>query len=382
MGVRKLPSGFWQARYQWKGVSYTAPTTFRTKGEGTAWIEQQKTLHRTGTFAVSQAEDRRNEEKDAKTLAGAEPFQQYALRWIEERTNAKGQPLAEKTKNGYYKMVKTGRLVDFAQTPIASITPEMVRTWRAEHMKSGAKTSVTRHYQLLSAVLHTAEVDDIIQKCPCTIRGAASTSTGKRRDIPTDREVEKLIDAAAPWPQWQTVIRLGASGGFRVAEILALTTNDVVPLYPKADPESPDPEGLLINIDKSVKQDAHGKWVSTPGTKSEAGIRQIHIYGQDVPSIWEFISSRPDGPIWTQKDGSAASYFTFRSAYEKIRKTVDLENITFHALRHYSGTHYAQSSRATLAEIKARLGHSTTSAAMRYQHAGNRSEELARLAAR
>jgi len=52
-----------------------------------------------------------------------------------------------------------------------------------------------------------------------------------------------------------------------------------------------------------------------------------------------------------------------------------------HALRHYAGTKYARAG-ATVKETMARLGHSTSEAAMRYQHAGNRDDDLAMLIAR
>lgn len=48
----------------------------------------------------------------------------------------------------------------------------------------------------------------------------------------------------------------------------------------------------------------------------------------------------------------------------------------FHALRHYAGTRYAQAG-ATPKETMARLGHSSMGAAIRYQHSGNRDDELA-----
>jgi len=44
------------------------------------------------------------------------------------------------------------------------------------------------------------------------------------------------------------------------------------------------------------------------------------------------------------------------------------DNIHSHILRHYGGTQFAMAG-GTMAETMARLGHTTTSAALRYQHA-------------
>jgi site-specific recombinase XerD len=49
----------------------------------------------------------------------------------------------------------------------------------------------------------------------------------------------------------------------------------------------------------------------------------------------------------------------------------------FHALRHFGATRFAQTG-ATLKEIQERIGHSTVTAAMRYQHTAGRDLELAK----
>ncbi len=54
----------------------------------------------------------------------------------------------------------------------------------------------------------------------------------------------------------------------------------------------------------------------------------------------------------------------FRDAADALGLTA----LTFHDLRHFSGTQTAISG-ATLREIQARLGHASPAAALRYQHA-------------
>ena len=63
--------------------------------------------------------------------------------------------------------------------------------------------------------------------------------------------------------------------------------------------------------------------------------------------------------------------------FYRAREAVGLPSLRWHDLRHFSATTAAQTG-ATLAELQARLGHSTTQAAMRYQHAAsNRDAEIA-----
>ena len=56
------------------------------------------------------------------------------------------------------------------------------------------------------------------------------------------------------------------------------------------------------------------------------------------------------------------------AVYHPARAEAGREDLRFHDLRH-TGAVLAAATGATLAELMARLGHSTVSAAMRYQHA-------------
>lgn len=80
--------------------------------------------------------------------------------------------------------------------------------------------------------------------------------------------------------------------------------------------------------------------------------------------------------LWTAADGSHLAQSTFHRHWDKARRTAGRPDLPFHGLRHYAGTSYAQTG-ATVRETMARLGHSSTAAAMRYQHSGSRDDELA-----
>ena len=60
--------------------------------------------------------------------------------------------------------------------------------------------------------------------------------------------------------------------------------------------------------------------------------------------------------------------------FYRARTAVGLPALRWHDLRHFSAT-TAAGTGATLAELQARLGHSTVAAAMRYQHAASGRDE-------
>lgn len=68
-----------------------------------------------------------------------------------------------------------------------------------------------------------------------------------------------------------------------------------------------------------------------------------------------------------------------REAHDEGKAAIDMPGLTIHVLRHTSATLAAQLG-ATLAELQARIGHSTPNMAMRYQHVAD--ERDAQLAAR
>ena len=69
--------------------------------------------------------------------------------------------------------------------------------------------------------------------------------------------------------------------------------------------------------------------------------------------------------------GTVELYNTFYPARAKAGRP----DLRFHDLRH-TGAVLAASTGATLAELMARLGHSTASAALRYQHASQDRDEV------
>jgi integrase len=77
--------------------------------------------------------------------------------------------------------------------------------------------------------------------------------------------------------------------------------------------------------------------------------------------------------------GSNLAPSTLYRHWHKAREAIGRPDLRFHDLRH-SGATLAALACATLAELMARLGHSTPQAALRYQHvAAGRDPELAAL---
>jgi integrase len=75
-----------------------------------------------------------------------------------------------------------------------------------------------------------------------------------------------------------------------------------------------------------------------------------------------------DSLLFPAESGDHLQPSTLYRHYYKARAAAGRPDLRFHDLRH-SGAVLAAQSGATLAELMARLGHSSPAAAMRYQHA-------------
>jgi integrase len=112
-------------------------------------------------------------------------------------------------------------------------------------------------------------------------------------------------------------------------------------------------------------------------------LRLRHLIALTPAHQAELGVARPTLALADQRDqagvraGSAHAYRapTFHQAYfRKARETAGWPDLRFHDLRH-TGATLAAASGATIAELMQRLGHTTVSAALAYQHATQGSDQ-------
>jgi hypothetical protein len=115
-------------------------------------------------------------------------FGEYAEEWLQGRAE-----LAVRTVELYQWLLCRHVTPTFGDIPLDGITPAAVRLWHAgiarEHPTTAAKA-----YRLVSSILRTALVDELIAKSPCQVRGAAAEKAPER-PIATMGEVEQLAGA-------------------------------------------------------------------------------------------------------------------------------------------------------------------------------------------
>ena len=82
--------------------------------------------------------------------------------------------------------------------------------------------------------------------------------------------------------------------------------------------------------------------------------------------VCDVIEASPDFVVAGEAGGIISDGW-FQREWRTARASLDLSEVHFHDLRHAAGT-IATQQGATMREVMSRLGHSTTSAAIRYQN--------------
>ncbi|MCD2143965.1 tyrosine-type recombinase/integrase [Gordonia paraffinivorans] len=390
--IEKLASGRWRARYpdpRGTGERIPAPTTFATKGAAREWLAARQAEIAAGTWVHPDEEKRRQQAEEAQKRRQSITVGAYAEQWITRRLAA-GR-LGERAAYDYRNMWRpaepkrpgqrakpAGRLHELADTPIGELSYQRVCDWHDQQIASGKLTMVARCYEHLRTVMADAEDREIIERSPCRIRGASKTTTGKKRLPPTESELAVVIESMPA--ALRSLVVTAAATGMRFGELTALRVNN----FQVEHDDDGAVECVRITVEEAVTY-VPGQTRATKDPKSAAGARTVPVFGADALVIAAHLEAldSDDALLWTNRSGTGPlSHSAFTWHWKKAREKANRPDLEFHSLRHYHGTRFAQLSGATLAEVMARLGHASVQAAMRYQHAGDRADELARRIAR
>lgn len=370
--VETLPSGRHRARYRGPdGRRYTAPTLFLTIKDARSWLSLRQAEIIRGAWMPPDAQ----EAPKAKLM-----FKSYAETWLEQRD------LKSRTYEHYEKLLEDHILPTFGALPIASITADDVRAW---HAKLGAKTPTLRAhcYGLLRTIMGTALSDGKIRANPCVIRGAGSA---RRVHKIRPASLDEIATIAQEMPErYQAMVLLAAWTALRFGELTELRRRDIIIVEPTEEErakaaaggdEVPEAYGI-VRVERAVVRVDSGFQVTTP--KSDAGRRDVEIPPHLLPAIKDhlarFVEPGKDDLLFpAQQGGHLAPASLYRQFY-RARSVAKRDDLRWHDLRH-SGAVLVAATGATLAELMARLGHSTPQAAMRYQHAAQgRDRQIAKL---
>lgn len=336
--IEVLPSGKYRVTW-YPPQGNRVRRTFSSEEDAELWLAERRIEVKRGVW-----------QPPAKPLPLLE---YYAECWVAQRRNRKGEPLKPRTR-AHYRQMLAHDFGPLAGLRLDEITPPIVRGWYATMDAHPAQQA--NAYALLSAVMHTAVADELIVKTPCLIRGGAVKD---RASATTPLTPNQVLDLAEAMPlNLRAIIHVAAFGGLREGELFELRRGDV------------DPEGAWVSVRRAVTHTKGEVHIGSP--KSDAGNRVTWLPPHVAPILRDhlalWVGPSEEALVFTSSRGNRLRPSTLYRHYYRARKAIGRQDLRFHDLRHTGGT-LATQAGATLREVQRRLGHSTVTAAMRYQHA-------------
>ena len=335
--LRILPSGRHQARYSApNGRTITAPHTFDTHTDAATWLTTVRSDIVRGLWAPPV--------KPGDKIT----FGKFAEDWWATRD------LKPRTRAHYRTLLDRFLIPAFGDAELVSITPADVRGWYAK--VTTGPTYKAHAYALLRTITRQAVADGVLAASPCTIPKAG---TSKRQVKIKPASLAELEAIVAEMPdRLRLMVLLAAWCALRFGELAELRRKDV------------DVKAGVLRVRRGVTWVAGQAIIGTP--KSEAGTRDVAIPPHLLPAVKTHLRDHtawgPDGLLFASPHGNNLTSATLYESWWPAREAAGRPDLRFHDLRH-TGAVLAASTGATLAELMARLGHSTPAAALRYQHA-------------
>lgn len=320
--------------------------------DGRQYKRSFRTRKEAETFEARELADRsRGAWVDAR--AGEVPLREYANRWLLERGG-----LRPRTRELYETLLRRHIVPALGDLALAKLTPSAVRSWHArlsDGPRPGAST-VAKSYRLLRTILNTAVEDGLLVENPCLIEGAG-VERAPERPVATVPEVFALADAIEP--SCRLMVILATFAGLRLGELLALRRRHVNVLH------------ASIRVEEQALELRDGTRIVGP-PKTDAGRRFVALPPQVVPEVEEHLDrcagADPDALLFTGTDGEPLSRRVWNLRWAEGKRKTGLTHLHFHDLRH-TGNTLAAATGASTKELMARMGHSSSRAALIYQHA-------------
>lgn len=220
--IQELPSGRFKAFYKKNFKRHTPGRTFTTFTLADRWLLDEERLIERDEWTPP--EERRKaaeaqEATDAVTVADA------ARTYIEQRITRNGRPLEPSTRRKYASYIHfLGKL---AEMPINKVTATDVSTWW--NKTKLAESTRQKTYSFAKSVFKQAKVMKLIDEVPFNIPNTSRAPRKKTRQqramIVESVSIESMNAMLAEYehPGFRLALELLAWGGFRSAEVFALT---------------------------------------------------------------------------------------------------------------------------------------------------------------
>jgi integrase len=352
--VRRLPSRRFHDSYIGpNGSRHNAPTTFDQRMDAELWLGRERRMILDTALGgqpwISPAE------RAAASTVARETLSVYASRWIAQRN------VKPRTRIHYETILTDHISPKLGDIAVSGLAPQTVRNWYAGCLV-GKPTLRSHAYGLLKSICNTALKDGLIDRNPCQIDGASTVKSKTEAVVPSVDELATIADTILP--KFKALVLISGWCGLRYGEVSELRRKDIG-------------KGCeVISIGRGVthrtaRQAGNGGsrcMIDTPKSgKTRNVVVPPHIRADLANHLDSFVGDGTESLLFAPvRGGCHLSDKVIRDALQPALAAVGREGMRIHDLRHFAGTQTAQV--GSLVETMGRLGHSTVTASLRYQH--------------
>lgn len=330
-----------------RGRRRHGPRTFPEAADANAWLASIEATIASGDWRAP--------------VLSQEPFGAYGARWLSQRPD-----LRPSTRELYDGLWRRWLEPEFGNVALGSLSVESWRAWYVQQMADRpGSTQPGKAYRLARAILNTAVEDGLLRSNPCRVKGAGIERAAER-PVAMPPDVAKLAEAIEP--TYKAMVLLAAYGSLRFGELAGLRRSRVDLLH-----------RTVAVVEQAVELNRGRIVFGQP--KTEAGRREVTIPAALAKALDEHLArhvrAEPDALLFPGPDGRPLGRNKFRPFWAKACASAGIEGLHFHDLRS-SGATWAAHAGATVPELMGRLGHTTATVALTYQHATkDRDREIA-----
>ena len=218
-----------------------------------------------GQYVAHAAEELERSFKTGYAEDGEMAFEEFASRWLKRQTKYAPSTIAayRRMLEVVYPMIGGIRLNKLRPMALENMLSELRK--RKHHGKLINESTAQRYLSVVSAVLSDAKRNEIIEKNPARMLDLPTPQRTVQR-IPTQREIQKLLDTLALEPRhYRLFYLLSMYTGCRRGELCALKWSDFSCIE----------NGLLLTISRS-RSNVPGKGI-VEGTPKNGKSREIYI---------------------------------------------------------------------------------------------------------
>lgn len=352
--IRKRPSGRHQASYIGPdNQRHFAPHTFEQKMHAEEWLAQERRLMEQDRSQWVSPKIR--ELTIAAMFDQDKTVEQYGKQWIKQRN------LKPKTVAHYSGLLDRNITPKLGVIPIRQLNAATVRNWYSTTLTD--KPVMRSHaYQLLHAICKTAVSDELLDRNPCMIAGAASAKTSRKAVVPTIAELAIMAEKIEP--KFKAYILISAWCGVRFSEMVELRRKDIS--------EGCEVIEIHRNAPHITKNQAAAQGIpfcqvgTTKTNEKRESIVPPHIRDDIQHHLDTYAEPGDEGRLFVPvRGGCHVVEKVVRDAFRSACADAGVNGMRIHDMRHFAGHQTARV--ANLPETMKRLGHSTSTASLRYQ---------------